>query len=232
MQVKLKVIGGKHDGREIGISVPEFLIGRANDAHLRPNSDLISREHCSIKVVDGKVLVKDLGSRNGTLVNGKRLEVEYAARPGDILRVGQLQFEFIIDVAQPSSKKPKVQDVADAVARTGAASGNNGDSVSDDSITDWLSQPSETPSSHSLTDTQQFRFDEPTKLFQKSEEKPKDSTDEPSSAELEADSTDEPKSGRHKKKRKPGKLPSKPREVAESSKSAADDVLRKFFNRR
>ena len=79
MQVFLKIIGGKNDGREIKISVPEFVIGRGDTAHLKPSSDLVSRRHCSIKVVDGKVIVSDMGSRNGTFVNGEQLKGEHIA---------------------------------------------------------------------------------------------------------------------------------------------------------
>ena len=47
MQVSLKVVGGKNDGRLIAINVPEFVIGRGETAHLRPQSDLVSRAHFS-----------------------------------------------------------------------------------------------------------------------------------------------------------------------------------------
>ena len=75
MQVVLKVVGGKNDGREITIAVPRFIIGRGDTAHLRPASDLVSREHCEILVSDGSVIINDLKSRNGTFVNGKRIKV-------------------------------------------------------------------------------------------------------------------------------------------------------------
>ncbi len=239
MQVKLKVVGGKHAGREIGITIPNFIIGRGEQAHLRPNSDLVSREHCSILTGNGKVIVKDLGSRNGTLVNGNLIDGEFSASPGDVLRVGKLQFEFIIDVAQPSVKKPKVTGVADAVARTRSNGQVADESITDESITDWLAQPVET--SKSLTETKQFRFDEtPTKMFVKSGETAdkngsvdQDDSTVGDSAEGDSSKGDEPKSGKFKKKKvKPGKLPDRPKDVAESSKGAADDVLRKFFNRR
>ena len=57
MQVVLRVVGGKNDGREITIAVPRFIIGRGDTAHLRPASDLVSREHCEILFGDGKVTV-------------------------------------------------------------------------------------------------------------------------------------------------------------------------------
>ena len=50
MEVKLVVTNGRHAGREIPIKGPKFFIGRAEDCHLRPGSDLVSRHHCVILV--------------------------------------------------------------------------------------------------------------------------------------------------------------------------------------
>ena len=118
MQVVLKVVGGKSDGREIKISVPRFIIGRGETAHLRPSSDLVSREHCEILVGNGKVIINDLKSRNGTFVNGKQLEKRHKAKSGDSLRVGRLQFEVVIDPVKASTKKPRVAGVVEAASRT------------------------------------------------------------------------------------------------------------------
>ncbi|HMO15966.1 MAG TPA: FHA domain-containing protein [Pirellulaceae bacterium] len=231
MQVKLKVRGGKHEGREIALTVPEFVIGRGDEAHLRPSSDLVSRRHCSIKVTEGKVIVADLGSRNGTYVNDTLLEKPHEAAPGDLLRIGKLEFELVIDVAKPSAKKPKVADIADAIARTQIDSSKKEGVVDEDSIFDWLSQPNE---SKALQETNQFRFEETsTKLFIRSTDIEAQEGATKGSGELpeSVSSVSEPKSGKFNKK-KPGKLPERPKQVAESSKGAADDVLRKFFNRR
>ena len=70
MQVTLKVVGGKHNGREIKVVGSKFTIGRAEGADLRPTSDLISRNHCGIFIEKGEVVVEDFGSRNGTFING------------------------------------------------------------------------------------------------------------------------------------------------------------------
>ena len=223
MQVKLRVIGGKNDGREIKISVPEFIIGRGDNAHLKPSSDLVSRHHCSLIIDNGALIIKDMDSRNGTFVNGEKIEKDYVAKVGDRLRVGRLQFEVLIDHMEPGNKKPKVQGVAEAAARTATAGG--GDELDDESITDWLA-PNNDDSTKSLTDTQQFSLEEtPTKMFVRS--------DELSESELRAPATgeDSEDSG-SKKHKKYKKLPQKQAAKADSSKSAADDVLRKFFNRR
>lgn len=225
MQVKLKVIGGKNDSREITIAVPEFIIGRGDEAHLKPGSDLISRTHCSLKVENGSVTIADLGSRNGTYVNGVKLEGPHQARSGDTLRVGRLQFEVMIDHARPGNKKPKVEDVAEAAART--ASGATGP-FNEDSITDWLSQNPE-ESARSLQETQQFSLEEtPTKMFARSDEVQDGEGETPTDAGEGEESESESKI----RKKRYKKLPPREKIKAESSKGAADDVLRKFFNRR
>lgn len=223
MQVKLKVIGGKNDGREIRIGGPEFIIGRGETAQLRPSSDLISRTHCLIKLSNGAVSISDMGSRNGTYVNGQKLSGAYLAKSGDTLRVGRLQFEVIIDHAEPGLKKPKVEGVAEAAARTVNAA--LGGELDEDSITDWLTiSPEE--SRQSLHDTTQFSLENTkTKLFVRSDEL--ENTPKPASADEISESDSKPG-----KKDKYKKLPEVQKQKSESSKGAADDVLRKFFNRR
>ena len=47
LQAKLKVVGGRHHGKIIPLATRKFLIGREQDCHLRPNSELVSRHHCA-----------------------------------------------------------------------------------------------------------------------------------------------------------------------------------------
>lgn len=225
MQVKLRVIGGRNDGREIKISIPEFVIGRGDDAHLKPSSDLVSRNHCLLKIDNGSLIVSDMGSRNGTFINGNKLEAEHVAKVGDTLRVGRLQFEILIDYGQPGNKKPRIEGVAEAAART--VSGNGKVNVTEESITDWLATNDD--ENRSLQETQHFSLEEtPTKMFERSDE-----IADSDSGEVEGpDSGKEVKESGSKKHKKYKKLPPQEKVKADSSKSAADDVLRKFFNRR
>jgi pSer/pThr/pTyr-binding forkhead associated (FHA) protein len=68
MQVMLKVLSGTHEGKLIQIKDEKFLIGRSESCQLRPKSESISRKHCVIVLKDGRVLLLDLKSRNGTFV--------------------------------------------------------------------------------------------------------------------------------------------------------------------
>jgi predicted component of type VI protein secretion system len=96
LQAKLKVVGGRHHGRVIPLATKKFLIGREQDCHLRPNSELVSRHHCVITVDDFSVHVRDLGSTNGTFVNDQRVRGEVLLNSGDRIRVGKLDFELAI----------------------------------------------------------------------------------------------------------------------------------------
>ncbi len=233
MQVRLRVIGGKNNGREIKIAVPEFIIGRGDEAHLKPSSDLVSRRHCAIRLNNSQVEIEDLGSRNGTFVNGQQIAGVYAPKSGDLLRVGQLQFEVVIDYAEPSNKRPKVQGVGQALERTAGNKAASGDEL-EESVSDWLSSDDDDMSStgRELRETTMLSADETKRILAEAERKAReklaakkrDSGDISDSTER-SDSAERPKSG-------PAKLPFKPRVSHDSSRVAADDVLRKFFNRR
>jgi predicted component of type VI protein secretion system len=93
MELTLKVVSGKHAGQKLRIPAPKFLIGRGEDCHLRPNSDLVSRHHCILFVGDSGAAVRDLNSRNGTFVNDERIKTDTPLREGDRLKIGHLTFE-------------------------------------------------------------------------------------------------------------------------------------------
>jgi hypothetical protein len=96
LQAKLKVVGGRHHGKTIPLATKKFLIGREQDCHLRPNSELISRHHCVFTVDDFSVHLRDLGSTNGSFVNNQRVQGELLLKSGDRVRVGKLDFEVLI----------------------------------------------------------------------------------------------------------------------------------------
>jgi len=232
MKTSLRVVGGKNNGREIAIKVSKFIIGRGEKAHLRPSSDLVSRHHCAIRVRDGKVTIQDLKSRNGTYVNGEKIDGVHLAQTGDKLRIGRLQLEMVIDVAAAGAKRPVVKDVAAAAARTAATKSPK--QTLEDSITDWLSDDDDSPSISNerrapSSETVQLSLDETTQIKQPLADD-SDENDETIAMELgEEDSTESEDS---ESKSRFGKLPSRAVEEHQSSTHAADDVLKKFFSRR
>ena len=93
---ELKVVGGKHAGQVVPLNRRKFLIGREQDCQLRPNSEMVSRHHCVFSVDDYSVRLRDLGSTNGTFVNGVRVAPQQlvAVKNGDVIRCGQIELKF------------------------------------------------------------------------------------------------------------------------------------------
>ena len=75
--------------RKVGIAVDKLpaVIGRGSDADICLADCWASRTHCEISALDGTLVVRDLESRNGTLVNGEQV-TEALLLPGDRLTVG------------------------------------------------------------------------------------------------------------------------------------------------
>ena len=96
MIVQLVTASGHRMGQIIPVSSEKFIIGRAEDCHLRPQSELVSRYHCAI-LVGNKVVVRDLGSKNGVRLNGEKISTERTLNNGDKLAVGPLEFYLHID---------------------------------------------------------------------------------------------------------------------------------------
>jgi serine/threonine-protein kinase len=75
MQVNLRVLAGPYHGRVFCFTQPDtFLIGRSNDAHLCLTDDkFFSRHHCLLEINPPHCFLRDLGSTNGTFVNGQKV---------------------------------------------------------------------------------------------------------------------------------------------------------------
>ena len=77
-----------HRFKEYPLPEGAHLVGRGQDVAIRLFTPLISRHHARIRVQAGEVTIEDLGSKNGTLVNGQRLTAVSALHPGDAISIG------------------------------------------------------------------------------------------------------------------------------------------------
>jgi pSer/pThr/pTyr-binding forkhead associated (FHA) protein len=95
MKAKLiDMCGGQ--AREILIHSEEFLLGRGEDCDLAVHDAEVSRHHCILRFRGSEAVASDLGSSNGTFVNGNRIVSQMNLRTGDELRLGT--FRFLIDL--------------------------------------------------------------------------------------------------------------------------------------
>jgi pSer/pThr/pTyr-binding forkhead associated (FHA) protein len=120
MKVQLVVVQGCPTGKALPFPRGEFVFGRGVECHIRPNSDWVSRQHCLLRVTEDAVHLRDLGSRNGTLVNGARLRGERRLDHGDKVQVGPLVFQLEID-NQPApipASRPDTQVLSTSLSET------------------------------------------------------------------------------------------------------------------
>lgn len=75
----------------------ETLLGRSPYCSIVLNDGLVSRQHAAIRVTRDSVLVEDLGSRNGTWVNQKRISGPHVLSPGDRIDIGGHALEVELD---------------------------------------------------------------------------------------------------------------------------------------
>ena len=109
MGFQLVVVQGRSASQVLKVGSAVMTVGRQQDCQLRIASSQVSRKHCQLFEKKGLLLVKDLGSSNGTLVNGKRIVDQRVLEPGDELEIGKVKFriERIEDtVLMPGASKP------------------------------------------------------------------------------------------------------------------------------
>ncbi|MDX6528544.1 MAG: eukaryotic-like serine/threonine-protein kinase [Blastocatellia bacterium] len=102
MRVTLRVLAGPYTGREFTFDQHDtFLVGRADTAHLYlPEDRFFSRHHCLLEIAPPRCFLRDLGSTNGTFVNGRRVPEAFLVS-GDRIQGGQTVLEVEVQSEQP-----------------------------------------------------------------------------------------------------------------------------------
>ena len=105
----------KLDGTQMEFHLSEqpVTIGRNSDADIVLLDDKVSRIHCGVRLWDGEFYLKDLKSKNGTYVNGERVEVA-KLKSGDVIRVGSTSFtcEQEMEVGQETALREIKDEMA------------------------------------------------------------------------------------------------------------------------
>jgi pSer/pThr/pTyr-binding forkhead associated (FHA) protein len=114
---RLKILVGPHARALVAINHDFFVIGRAPGCHLIPRSDLISRHHCVLIRRINEIILRDLASTNGTVVNGVLIGDDVNLVNGDLIEIGKLKFELAVSPSTNLSSalreiaKQNIQDV-------------------------------------------------------------------------------------------------------------------------
>lgn len=144
---------GKLKGQRINLGPGQFLMGRDVRCPICIPSEDVSRMHCEFEIGTTTIGLRDVGSRNGTIVNGDKIETKVQLKPGDVLDIGpmKLEVESTSQFKRPGSVAPHVAD----------------ESLVADSIVDWLQQDNHThnPMAETTSFPSLMAQDTPSKKF-------------------------------------------------------------------
>src|SRR6478672_2955360 len=98
MRAQLMPLDG---GPPVEIAKEMTLIGRQEGCDLRLDHKSVSKMHCVVVVTDGLLLLRDLGSTNGTRVNGTRVR-RAALLPNDQLAIAHFKFRIFLGPDEPA----------------------------------------------------------------------------------------------------------------------------------
>jgi predicted component of type VI protein secretion system len=109
---KLVVLSEALAGKTHELNVDTTTVGRVDDNAFHLPEASVSSHHCEILRRGTEVIVKDLNSTNGTFINGQQVTSEAVLKPGQILRLGQI--ELRLEDGAPASATPSKPAAAPA----------------------------------------------------------------------------------------------------------------------
>ena len=86
---QLVMRAGPNPGKTFSLSKNDIIIGRDINTDIVINSAEVSRRHARFRLEGGSYVIEDLGSTNGTFINGQRLTGRHLLRPGEAINLGE-----------------------------------------------------------------------------------------------------------------------------------------------
>jgi len=102
---KLVLLSAGMTGRTHDLKAEKTTVGRVEDNSFQIAEPSVSSHHAELLLRGNDVIVRDLNSTNGTFINGDKV-TESSIKPGQILRLGQIEMRLETDTPAASSKKP------------------------------------------------------------------------------------------------------------------------------
>jgi pSer/pThr/pTyr-binding forkhead associated (FHA) protein len=102
---RLVILSEGFTGKAFELSVEKTTIGRVDDNTFPIPEGSVSSHHCEVLLRGSEVVIHDLNSTNGTFVNGHQVTGEAVIKPGQILRLGQVEIRLEDASAQKSQPK-------------------------------------------------------------------------------------------------------------------------------
>jgi pSer/pThr/pTyr-binding forkhead associated (FHA) protein len=102
---KLVILNQGMTGRTHDLNVDRTTIGRVDDNTLQIADPSVSSHHCEVQLHGSEILIRDLNSTNGSFINGEKI-TEKVLKPGQTLRLGQVELKLEADGATASATAP------------------------------------------------------------------------------------------------------------------------------
>jgi pSer/pThr/pTyr-binding forkhead associated (FHA) protein len=103
----LVLVAGGAEGSEYALEKPSTTVGRGPDVDMPFPDDAMSRQHAAFEIQAMGVRVRDLGSTNGTQVNGQRISAA-ELKHGDKITIGEHVFQYVVEERERSGRAYKV----------------------------------------------------------------------------------------------------------------------------
>jgi hypothetical protein len=119
-QFALRFISGKYQGGEFPLRMErEIVIGRSSDLDMVLVEDMVSRKHAKISTAGQQIVIQDLGSTNGTFVNGEKVK-KIRLKEGDRILIGTsiIKLVAVNAEAQPSEAEARARLESNAQRRS------------------------------------------------------------------------------------------------------------------
>jgi len=137
----LELVGGGGIGRRYPVGPAEIVCGRTAPVDIVVDEAGVSRRHCAIMLVGPDLVVTDLGSTNGTYIDGVRIDRATLLRVGGIVRIGSYSFKH--ELLTPAQLRKSVELERELAAAYGYVEALLPPALETGSITaNWVYQPS------------------------------------------------------------------------------------------
>jgi hypothetical protein len=123
-QFALRFISGKYQGGEFPLRMErEIVIGRSSDLDMVLVEDMVSRKHAKISTVGNQITIADMGSTNGTFVNGEKVK-KMRLKEGDRILIGTSIIKLVaVDSSMASASEAEARARLDNAAKRQSAQG-------------------------------------------------------------------------------------------------------------
>ncbi len=124
-QFALRFISGKYQGGEFPLRMDrEIVIGRSSDLDMVLVEDMVSRKHAKITSTSGQIVIQDMGSTNGTFVNGEKIR-KSRLKEGDRILIGTsiIKLVAVVDGTQATEAEARAKLESNAQRRQAGPAG-------------------------------------------------------------------------------------------------------------